>query len=48
MISGDLAALMENLTANPFANTISFKKTPAHDLPAEKFCGTDPALTLCP
>jgi hypothetical protein len=40
--------LMGNLTANPFANTISFQKTPAHGLPAEKFCETDPALTLCP
>jgi hypothetical protein len=44
MISGDLAGLMRNLTANPFANTISFKKTPAHGLPAEKFCGTGKRL----
>ena len=26
MISGDLAGLMRNLTANPFANTLSFQK----------------------
>jgi hypothetical protein len=36
MISGDLAGLMRNLTANPFAKTISFQKMPAQGLPLLK------------
>jgi hypothetical protein len=37
MISGDLAGLMRNLTANPSAKTISFQKMPGHGLQLLKF-----------